>query len=118
MLAAINLSVRGLPCGPPNRSSAVCMCRLARIEAITPMTRLRPSSIKSILRLSPLFRYHLVLLSCATLSMRILAMSTEWIEQQNAANQRATADAAARDQQAVDAGRRVANQGPEVFQRF
>jgi hypothetical protein len=31
MLAAINLSVRGLPCGPPNRSSAVCMWRLARI---------------------------------------------------------------------------------------
>jgi hypothetical protein len=45
-------------------------------------------------------------------------MSTEWIEQQNAANQRAAADASARNQQAVDAGRRVANQGPEVFQRF
>ena len=45
-------------------------------------------------------------------------MSTEWIEQQNAANQRAAADASARNQQAVDARRRVANQGPEVFQRF
>ena len=45
MLAAINLSVRGLPCGVPNRSSAVCMCRLARMAAITPITRLRPSSI-------------------------------------------------------------------------
>jgi len=41
MLAAINLSVRGLPCGPPNRSSAVCMCKLARIAAISPMTRRR-----------------------------------------------------------------------------
>src|ERR1017187_6979229 len=38
MLAAINLSARGLPCGPPNRSSAVCMCRLARIAAIRAMT--------------------------------------------------------------------------------
>jgi len=42
--AAINWSVRGLPCGPPKRSSAVCMCRLARIAAIMPITRLRPSS--------------------------------------------------------------------------
>jgi hypothetical protein len=25
------LSVRGLPCGPPNKSSAIRMCRLARI---------------------------------------------------------------------------------------
>src|SRR5580692_12675949 len=32
MLAAINLSLRGLPCGPPKRSSAVCMCRLALSE--------------------------------------------------------------------------------------
>src|SRR5580658_10259423 len=45
MLAAISLSVRGLPCGPPNKSSAVCMCRLARIAAMIPMTRLRPSSM-------------------------------------------------------------------------
>src|SRR3984957_1354879 len=43
--AAINLSERGLPCGPPNRSSAVCMCRLAKIAAIIPITRLRLSSI-------------------------------------------------------------------------
>src|SRR6266480_2562998 len=57
MLAAINLSVRGLPCGPPNKSSAVRMCRLVRIAAITPITRLRPSSIPGILRLSPCFRY-------------------------------------------------------------
>jgi len=47
MLAVISLSARGLPCGPPNRSSAVRMCRLARIEAMTPMTRLRPSSIRA-----------------------------------------------------------------------
>jgi len=29
-----------------NRSSAVCMCRLARIAAIIPITRFRPSSIR------------------------------------------------------------------------
>ena len=34
--AAISLSVRGLPCGVPNRSSAVCMCRLARIAVRIP----------------------------------------------------------------------------------
>jgi hypothetical protein len=34
--AAINLSLRGLPWGPPNRSSAACMCRLARIAAMMP----------------------------------------------------------------------------------
>lgn len=45
-------------------------------------------------------------------------MSAEWIEQQNEANQRTAADASARNQQAADAGRRIANQGPEVFQRF
>src|SRR5713226_2692091 len=45
MLASINPVVRGLPSGPPNRSSAVCMWRLARIEAMIPMTRFRPSSI-------------------------------------------------------------------------
>ena len=44
--AAINWSVRGLPCGPPKRSSAVRMCRLARIAAIMPITRLRPSSTR------------------------------------------------------------------------
>jgi hypothetical protein len=38
MLASINLSVRGLPCGPPNKSSAVRMCRLARIAAMIPIT--------------------------------------------------------------------------------
>src|ERR1700693_799622 len=44
MLAEISLSERGLPCGPPNKSSAVCMCRLARIAAMMPSTRcgLRP----------------------------------------------------------------------------
>ncbi|MGO9404000.1 MAG: hypothetical protein ACLPVW_11085 [Terriglobales bacterium] len=45
-------------------------------------------------------------------------MSTEWIEQQNAATHRAAAEAEARSQRAVDAAGRVANQGPEVFQRF
>jgi hypothetical protein len=45
--AAINLSVRGLPCGVPNRSSAVSMCKLARIAAMIPITRFRPSSIAS-----------------------------------------------------------------------
>jgi len=45
MLASMSLSVRGLPCGVPNRSSAVCMCRLARIAAMIPITRFRPSSI-------------------------------------------------------------------------
>jgi hypothetical protein len=44
--AAISLSVRGLPIGPPNRSSAVCMCRLARIAAIIPSTLFRPSSMQ------------------------------------------------------------------------
>src|ERR1017187_1619724 len=56
MLAVINLSVRGLPCGPPNRSSAVCICRLARIAAMIPMTRLRPSSTSLSLSLSPCIR--------------------------------------------------------------
>jgi hypothetical protein len=55
-LAAISLSVRGLPCGPPNRSSAVRMCRLARIAAITPMTRLRPSSTLRSVSCSPYIR--------------------------------------------------------------
>ncbi len=45
-------------------------------------------------------------------------MSTEWIEQQNAANQRAAAEAEARSQRAVDAAGRIANQGSEIFQRF
>ena len=45
MLASMSLSVRGLPCGVPNRSSAVCMCRLARIAAMIPITRFRPSSM-------------------------------------------------------------------------
>src|ERR1039458_6588196 len=44
MLASMSSSVRGLPCGVPNRSSAVCICRLARIAAIIPITRFRPSS--------------------------------------------------------------------------
>ena len=44
-LAEINLSERGLPIGPPNKSSAVCMCRLARIAVIIPSTLFRPSSM-------------------------------------------------------------------------
>ena len=36
----------GCPGGVPNRSSAVRMCRLARMAAMMPMTRLRPSSIR------------------------------------------------------------------------
>ena len=34
-----------LDCGPPNRSSAVCMCRLAIPPAMIRITRLRPSSM-------------------------------------------------------------------------
>src|SRR5580692_8960639 len=45
-------------------------------------------------------------------------MSTEWIEQQNAANQRAAAEAEARSQRALDASVRIANQSGDVFQRF
>lgn len=33
--AAMSLAVRGLPCGPPKRSSAVRMCRLVKIIAMT-----------------------------------------------------------------------------------
>jgi hypothetical protein len=36
-VAAMSLSVRELPRGPPNKSSAVRMCRLARIAAMIPM---------------------------------------------------------------------------------
>ncbi len=42
MLAAISLSVRGLPCGQPNKSSAVSMCRLVRNAAINPITGCGP----------------------------------------------------------------------------
>jgi hypothetical protein len=45
-------------------------------------------------------------------------MSTEWIEQQNAANQRGAAEAEARSQRALDASVRIANQSGDVFQRF
>ncbi len=56
MLASMSLSVRGLPCGVPNRSSAVCMCRLARIAAMIPITRFRPSSMgwhQTVMRVEP-----------------------------------------------------------------
>ena len=42
--AAINLSVRGLPPVSSNRSSAVRICKLARIWVMIPITCLRPSS--------------------------------------------------------------------------
>jgi hypothetical protein len=45
-------------------------------------------------------------------------MSTEWIEQQNAANQRAAAEAEASNRRALDASARIANQSGDVFQRF
>jgi hypothetical protein len=45
-------------------------------------------------------------------------MSTEWIEQQNAANQRAAAEAEASSRRALDASARIANQSGDVFQRF
>ncbi|MGO9517704.1 MAG: hypothetical protein ACLPND_11710 [Candidatus Korobacteraceae bacterium] len=45
-------------------------------------------------------------------------MSTEWIEQQNAANQRATAEAEASSRRALDASARIANRSGDVFQRF
>lgn len=45
-------------------------------------------------------------------------MSTEWIEQQNAANQRAAAEADASSRRALDASARIANQSGDVFQRF
>jgi hypothetical protein len=38
----------GTPCGPPKRSSAVCMCGLVRIAAIIPSARLRPYPCPSI----------------------------------------------------------------------
>ncbi len=45
-------------------------------------------------------------------------MSTEWIEHQNAANQRAAAEAEASSRRALDASARSANQSGDVFQRF
>ena len=45
-------------------------------------------------------------------------MSTEWIEQQNAANQRATDEAEASSRRALDVSARIANQSGVVFQRF
>jgi len=45
MLAAMTRSVRGLPCGVPNRSSAVRICIAVRIAAMIPITRFRPSSM-------------------------------------------------------------------------
>jgi hypothetical protein len=58
---AISLSVRGLPCGVPNKSSAVRMCIAVRIDAMIPITRFRPSSITSIVHLSPCIRQREVL---------------------------------------------------------
>jgi hypothetical protein len=45
-------------------------------------------------------------------------MSTEWIDQQNAANQRAAAEAEASNRRALDTSARIANQSGDVFQRF
>jgi hypothetical protein len=45
-------------------------------------------------------------------------MSTEWIEHQNAANQRAAAEAEASSRRALDASAQIANQSGDVFQRF
>src|SRR5208282_5370910 len=45
-------------------------------------------------------------------------MSTEWIEQQNAANQRAASEAEASCRRALDATARIANRSGDVFQRF
>ncbi len=63
--AAIILSVRGLPCGPPNRSSTRSRCRAMRIPAMIPITRLRSSSvpIRSMIHLSLFRRCGFVLLS-------------------------------------------------------
>jgi hypothetical protein len=47
--------VCGLPSGLPNRSPAVRMCRLARMAAIMPMTRFRPSSIRAVYSFRLLF---------------------------------------------------------------
>src|ERR1017187_3449958 len=69
MLAAISLSVRELPCGPPNKSSAVCMCRLVKIAAMIPITRLRPSSIAASYQIRLFFahgtgRTRIVIMQC------------------------------------------------------
>lgn len=45
-------------------------------------------------------------------------MSTEWIDQQNAVNQRLDAETNAGMQRAVNASARIANQSGDVFQRF
>lgn len=45
-------------------------------------------------------------------------MGTEWIEQENAANQRAAAEAEARAQRAIRASSQISQQGPQVFERF
>ena len=46
--AAVILSVLGLPCGPPNRSSALSRLRAMIIPAMMPMTRWRPSSTDAV----------------------------------------------------------------------
>jgi len=45
-------------------------------------------------------------------------MGTEWIDQQNATNQRLATEADARSQRAMDATFRIANQSGDLFQRF
>src|SRR4029077_2649070 len=55
--AAIIASVRGLPCGPPNKSSAVFKCRATRMPATIANTRLRPSSIRTFYDFRLLFVY-------------------------------------------------------------
>src|SRR5438105_8419086 len=62
MLASMIRSVMGVPFGIPKRSSALCMCIALRIAAISPITRLRPSSTTKILRLRLLFVYTVVIL--------------------------------------------------------
>jgi hypothetical protein len=59
-LAAISLSVLGLPCGPPNRSSAVGMCSEVRIAAMMPITRFRPSSTTAVYTFRRLFASEIV----------------------------------------------------------
>src|SRR5204863_9714989 len=56
-------SVMGVPFGIPKRSSALCMCIALRIAAISPITRLRPSSMKAkILRLRLSFVHTVVIM--------------------------------------------------------
>jgi hypothetical protein len=49
-------SVRGLPCDPPNKSSALRMLIAVSNAAIIPIRRLRPSSTHVSYHCSPFFR--------------------------------------------------------------